>query len=51
MSMIHESCGHETTQGQVGSACGALLTFESMTWVKPWKGTRDRLVPAGSLER
>ena len=49
MAMIHESCGNETTQGQVCSACGGLLTPEQMTWVKPWKGTRDRLQPAGTL--
>ncbi len=49
MTMIHEACGQETTQGQVCSACSGLLTPEQMTWVKPWKGTRDRLQPAGSL--
>lgn len=49
MAMIHESCGNETTQGQVCSACGEVLVPERMTWVKPWKGARDALQPAGSL--
>lgn len=49
MAMIHEQCGNETTQGQVCSACGEVLTAEHMTWVKPWRNTRDRLVPAGVL--
>jgi DNA-binding HxlR family transcriptional regulator len=49
MAMIHERCGRETTQGQVCSACGEILTSAEMTWVKPWKNTRDRLVAAGSL--
>lgn len=49
MAMIHERCGHETIQGQICSACGKVLLPEHMTWVKPWKNTRDRLVPAGVL--
>lgn len=49
MPMIHETCGDETTQGQVCSSCGDLLTAEQMIWVKPWKGARDKLQPAGSL--
>jgi DNA-binding HxlR family transcriptional regulator len=49
MLMIHETCGNETTQGQVCSSCGELLTAGQMTWVKPWKNARDRLQPAGSL--
>lgn len=49
MPIIHEVCGNETTQGQVCSSCGELLTAEQMTWVKPWKDARDRLQPAGSL--
>ncbi|MEU1972127.1 helix-turn-helix domain-containing protein [Microbacterium sp. NPDC019599] len=49
MAMIHETCGEETSQGQVCSACGAVLTLEEMTWVKPWKHARDRLQPAGSV--
>lgn len=49
MAMIHETCGGETMQGQVCSACGELLVSEEMTWVKPWKDARDRLQPAGAL--
>ncbi|MGW8482711.1 winged helix-turn-helix transcriptional regulator [Microbacterium sp. NPDC055903] len=49
MLMIHETCGNETTQGQVCSSCGELLAAEQMTWVKPWKDARDKLQPAGSL--
>ena len=49
MAMIHEVCGQETTRGEVCSACGGVLEPEAMTWVKPWKGTRERLQPAGSL--
>lgn len=49
MPMIHNACGNETTQGQICSACGAVLTVEDMTWVKPWKHARDTLQPAGSL--
>lgn len=50
MAMIHETCGAETSQGQVCSGCGAVMAPEEMTWVKPWKDARDRLVPAGVLE-
>lgn len=50
MSMIHEACGNETTQAEVCSACGELLKPEDMSWVKPWKNARDRLVSAGSFE-
>ena len=49
MSLIHETCGRETVQGEVCSVCGETLVPEQMTWVKPWKGARDRLVPAGVL--
>jgi len=49
MAMIHRPCGNETTQGQVCSACGAALSAEDMTWVKPWKNTRDALVAPGVL--
>jgi DNA-binding HxlR family transcriptional regulator len=49
MVMIHEQCGNETTQGQICSACGDVLTTEHMTWVKPWRNARDKLVPAGVL--
>lgn len=49
MAMIHEGCGAETTSGERCSACGERLVPEAMTWVKPWKGARDRLQPAGAL--
>lgn len=49
MAMVHEPCGTETTQGEVCTGCGAVMTPEEMVWVKPWKGARDRLVPAGVL--
>ncbi|MET1156819.1 winged helix-turn-helix transcriptional regulator [Arthrobacter sp.] len=49
MTMIHEACGSETTQGQICSACGGVLVPEEMVWVKPWKNARDKLQPAGVL--
>lgn len=49
MALIHETCGHETTQGEVCSACGEPLVPEQMTWVKPWIDKRERLQPAGTL--
>lgn len=49
MAMFHEACGNETTRGETCSACGEGLVPEQMTWVKPWKGTREALVPAGVL--
>ncbi|MGW6226641.1 winged helix-turn-helix transcriptional regulator [Cellulosimicrobium cellulans] len=49
MAMIHRTCGNETTQGEVCSACGEALAPEHMTWSKPWKGAHDNLVPAGTL--
>lgn len=49
MTMIHEVCGKETTQGETCSACGGVLVPEEMVWVKPWKNTRDKLQPAGVL--
>lgn len=49
MAMIHRGCGNETTQGQVCSACGQVLTVDEMSWSKPWKGAVDELQPAGIL--
>jgi DNA-binding HxlR family transcriptional regulator len=49
MALIHEACGAETTRGETCSSCGAALVSGEMTWVKPWKGARDELLPAGSL--
>ncbi|MGC3020677.1 winged helix-turn-helix transcriptional regulator [Brevibacterium sp. FAM 24630] len=50
MALIHETCGNETVRGEVCSACGRALLPEDMSWDKPWKDTRERLLPAGSLE-
>ena len=49
MSMIHDACGAETTRSEVCSGCGEPLRPEDMTWVKPWRGARDRLVGTGVL--
>lgn len=49
MALVHETCGAETTQGETCSACGEILRPEHMTWVKPWLGTRESLVAAGTL--
>ncbi|MCI4011793.1 helix-turn-helix domain-containing protein [Brevibacterium sp. ZH18] len=49
MAMIHETCGEETTHGEVCSSCGERLVAEAMTWVKPWKNVRVTLGPEGSL--
>lgn len=49
MAMVHEPCGTETTQGEVCTGCGEVMTPEEMVWVKPWKDARDHLVPAGVL--
>lgn len=47
MALVHETCGNESTQGEVCSACGRPLHPQDMTWVKPWLGARDRLQPVG----
>lgn len=49
MPLVHAVCGQETTRGEVCSACGEVLVSEQMIWVKPWRQTRDALVPAGVL--
>lgn len=49
MALMHDSCGTETTQGQVCTGCGAVLRSEDMTWVKPWTDAREKLHPAGVL--
>jgi DNA-binding HxlR family transcriptional regulator len=49
MALVHDSCGAETTQGQICSGCGRVLRAEDMTWVKPWKKAREKLYPAGTL--
>lgn len=49
MALIHEACGQETTRGEICSACGEPMRPEEMSWDKPWRGRRDRLVAAGQL--
>lgn len=49
MAMMHTLCGNETTQGQICSACGAVLRPEEMIWHKPWRDRHDALVPPGVL--
>lgn len=49
MALIHEACGEETTRGEVCSACDEPMRPEEMSWDKPWRGRRDRLVAAGEL--
>lgn len=46
MALIHEVCGSETTSPDVCSACGDPLRAEDVSWDKPWKATRERLVGA-----
>lgn len=48
MALIHETCGQETTFADTCSECGETLQPEDMSWDKPWKATRERLVGAGS---
>ena len=49
MALIHEACGQETTRGEICSTCGVPMRPEEMSWDKPWRGRRDRLVAAGQL--
>lgn len=49
MPLVHRACGHETTRGEVCSACGEPLVAEQMTWVKPWRDAREDLVGPGVL--
>lgn len=44
MALVHEPCGEETTTGETCSGCGEPLRPGAMTWVKPWKDSRERLV-------
>jgi DNA-binding HxlR family transcriptional regulator len=46
MALIHEVCGNETTSPDVCSACGEPLRAADVSWDKPWKATRERLVGA-----
>lgn len=49
LGLIHQSCGQETTQGQVCSSCGEVLTADDMAWHRAWRGTLTPLDPAGAL--
>lgn len=44
MAVIHEVCGHETTSPDTCTACGEALRPSDVSWDKPWKATRERLV-------
>jgi DNA-binding HxlR family transcriptional regulator len=46
MALIHEACGAETTSADTCTSCGATLRVDDMSWDKPWKSTRERLVGA-----
>ncbi|KRB73303.1 HxlR family transcriptional regulator [Nocardioides sp. Root190] len=48
MTLVHETCGEETTRAESCSACGEPLRPEAMTWVKPWLGEAHRLRAAGA---
>lgn len=48
MTLLHETCGQETTRAETCSACGEQLRPEDMTWVKPWRGARHHLRGAGA---
>lgn len=49
MGLLHNACGHESTRGEVCSACGEELRAEDMTWVKTWKDVSTPLVGPGVL--
>jgi DNA-binding HxlR family transcriptional regulator len=46
MALIHETCGTETTSADSCSACGEPLRPADVSWDKPWKSTRERMVGA-----
>ncbi|MET0448358.1 MAG: helix-turn-helix domain-containing protein [Aeromicrobium sp.] len=46
MAVVHEVCGRETTSADTCSECGEPLRAEDVSWDKPWKSTRERLVGA-----
>jgi len=48
MAIVHEACGAETTSADTCSACGEPLRPEDVSWDKPWKGARERLVGPGA---
>lgn len=44
MAVIHEPCGGETTSADTCTSCGDRLRAAEVSWDKPWKSTRDRLL-------
>lgn len=44
MALIHETCGRETLTADTCSECGEALRADDVSWDKPWKSTRERLV-------
>jgi DNA-binding HxlR family transcriptional regulator len=46
MALIHETCGAETTSADTCTSCGEPLRADDVSWDKPWKSTRERLVGA-----
>ncbi|MCR4512628.1 helix-turn-helix domain-containing protein [Aeromicrobium sp. 50.2.37] len=44
MAVIHEPCGQETASADRCTSCGATLVAHEVSWDKPWKQVRDRLV-------
>jgi len=49
MALVHRTCGGETTQGEICSSCGELLTADRMVWERPWRPEAPPLDPAGTL--
>lgn len=49
MALIHTDCGQESSQGQVCSACGEVLTADRMIWDRSWRESSPRLDPSGIL--
>ena len=48
MAIVHESCGQETTSPDRCSECGEPLRAADVSWDKPWKDARSRLVGPGT---
>lgn len=46
MALIHETCGAETSSADICTSCGDVLRPQDVSWDKPWKSTRERLVGA-----
>lgn len=47
--LVHRTCGQETTQAEVCSACGEALIAEEMRWCSPCGSTQHDLVGPGVL--